>query len=287
MSKARGPIPSTFTNRNIPLVKLNEISTYSQKIRFIGRVVYVSPLIRNLTGKKTTMLRMVLKDETKEIFGICYAKMANDWAKDLYMDAVYEFQLIQSSGTDFKIVSEYNEQLRINFNFDAKKIRNLNPAINIPDMEYTKLASVWEDGSQQTFLNIIGQLVSCLDPVGPDPEAGYDNIQQDYVIKDATKEVAMTIKGDMLFKKLKFFQSRTSKEPVIIRITRANPISNDEGEFLFVDQQESNVEVLLQTSTLYKTFTGDGDSSQNSLVEKRKMEGANIEEPENKKKMCE
>jgi hypothetical protein len=48
-------------------------------------VIYVSPLIKNLTGKKTTMLRMVLKDETKEIFGICYAKLANDWAKDLYV----------------------------------------------------------------------------------------------------------------------------------------------------------------------------------------------------------
>jgi hypothetical protein len=36
------------------------------------------------------------------------------------MDAVYEFQLIQASNTDLKIVSEYNEQLRINFNFDAK-----------------------------------------------------------------------------------------------------------------------------------------------------------------------
>lgn len=36
------------------------------------------------------------------------------------MDAVYKFQLIQASNTDFKIVSEYNEQVRINFNFDAK-----------------------------------------------------------------------------------------------------------------------------------------------------------------------
>ncbi len=31
--------------------------------------------------------------------------------------------------------------------------------------------------------------MSCIDPVGPDPEAGYDNIQQDYVIKDASKQV--------------------------------------------------------------------------------------------------
>jgi hypothetical protein len=61
----------------------------------------------------------------------------------------------------------------------------------------------------------------------------------------------MTIKGEMLYKKLKFFQSRTSKEPVIIRITRANPISNDEGEFLFVDEQESNVEVV-EESKIYK-----------------------------------
>ena len=53
----------------------------------------------------------------------------------------------------------------------------------------------------------------------------------------------MTIKGDTLFRKLKFFKSHDSNEPVIIRITRANPITSDEGDFLFVDEQESNVEV--------------------------------------------
>ena len=32
--------------------------------------------------------------------------------------------------------------------------------------------------------------MSCIDPVGPDPEAVYDNIQQDYVIEDASKQVS-------------------------------------------------------------------------------------------------
>ncbi|EFX77246.1 hypothetical protein DAPPUDRAFT_247738 [Daphnia pulex] len=219
--------------------------------------------------EKTTSLRMVLKD------GVCYAKLANDWAKYLYIDAIYNFQLIQPPNTDLKIIVEYNDQLRINFNFDDKKIINICPTINIPDV-----------------INIIGQLVSCLDTVGPDAEAGYDNIQQDYVIKDETKQVAMTIKDVTLFRKLKFFPSHKSKEPVINRITRVNPISNNEGEFLFVDEQESNVEFLLQSSTLYKKFMGDDGGIQNSLQEKRNMEETTDkeeikEEPEIKKQMCE
>ena len=39
-------------------------------------------------------------------------------------------------------------------------------------------------------LVIFGKVVSCIDSVGPDPEAGYDNIQQDYVIEDASKQVS-------------------------------------------------------------------------------------------------
>jgi hypothetical protein len=39
-------------------------------------------------------------------------------------------------------------------------------------------------------LDIVGKVVSCIDPVGPDPEAWCDNIQQDYVIEDASKQVS-------------------------------------------------------------------------------------------------
>lgn len=36
------------------------------------------------------------------------------------MDTIYEFQLIQSPKTEFKIISEYNDEWRINFNFEGK-----------------------------------------------------------------------------------------------------------------------------------------------------------------------
>jgi|688.fasta_scaffold1185007_1 hypothetical protein len=39
-------------------------------------------------------------------------------------------------------------------------------------------------------LDIIGQLVNCPDTVGSDAETGYDNIQQDYVIKNETKQAS-------------------------------------------------------------------------------------------------
>ena len=41
------------------------------------------PLIKN--ANKTPMLKMVLKDETKEMKGVCYAKVAIEWAKNLYV----------------------------------------------------------------------------------------------------------------------------------------------------------------------------------------------------------